>query len=227
MAKPIYLSEAEHKLVSDAVARAEEATAGEVVTIVADRSDGYTDVALAWASFAALASLGVMALLPDPFLDLYDRLTGSWNSDWTPRMVLGLAAGFAAMKFAGVFLIQLIQPVKFLLVPPPVKTARVHARAIGFFKTSAERRTSGRTGVLIYLSMREHRAEILADEAIASQVSPEVWGDAMAAMLAHIRAGRVAEGMASAVEKVGEVLAQHCPRLEDDRNELPDRLIEI
>ena len=40
-----YLSEAEHKLVSDAVAAAESTTSGEIVTVLADRSDGYTDVA--------------------------------------------------------------------------------------------------------------------------------------------------------------------------------------
>ena len=49
----------------------------------------------------------------------------------------------------------------------------------------------------------------------------------MAAMLVHIRAGRVAEGMAAAVEQVGAVLAEHFPRDENDTNELPDRLIEV
>ena len=67
----------------------------------------------------------------------------------------------------------------------------------------------------------------MADSAIASQVSPEIWGAAMAAMLGQIRAGNLAEGMIAAVEQVGAVLAQHFPRAENDRNELPDRLIEV
>ena len=49
----------------------------------------------------------------------------------------------------------------------------------------------------------------------------------MAAMLAYIREGRLAEGMVAAVERVGAVLAEHFPRAEDDVNELPDRLIEL
>jgi putative membrane protein len=49
----------------------------------------------------------------------------------------------------------------------------------------------------------------------------------MAAMLGHIREGRLAEGMVAAVGQVGAVLAQHFPRAEDDQNELPDRLIEV
>ena len=46
-------------------------------------------------------------------------------------------------------------------------------------------------------------------------------------MLAEIRQGRIAEGMAAGVRDVGFVLAQHFPRSENDENELPDRLIEV
>jgi putative membrane protein len=125
------------------------------------------------------------------------------------------------------WLIQLWQPLKFFLVPGPVKSARVRHRAVTFFRVSAERRTTARTGILIYLSMREHRAEIVADEAIASRVEPQVWGKAMEAMLHHIKRGQVGEGMAAAVADVGRILAAHFPRALDDRNELPDRPIEV
>ena len=103
----------------------------------------------------------------------------------------------------------------------------MRARADLCFKIGAERRTHGRTGVLIYLSLAEHRAEIVADEAIASQVAPEVWGEAMATLISAIRSGHAAQGLIGAVEQVGAVLAAHFPRAEDDINELPDRLIEV
>ena len=131
------------------------------------------------------------------------------------------------MKFVAVWAILHWLPLRFFLIPPPIKTARALGRAIDLFKVGAERRTHGRTGILIYLSMREHRAEIVADEAIASKVTAETWGDAMAAMLVHIKEGRCADGMIAAVEKVGAVLAEHFPRAENDTNELPDRLIEL
>ncbi|NCU13041.1 MAG: hypothetical protein GXC70_12955, partial [Sphingomonadaceae bacterium] len=107
------------------------------------------------------------------------------------------------------------------------KHARVRDRAVRYFKVGAERRTHGRTGILIYLSLAEHRAEIVADAAIAGKVEPEVWGHAMAALIGEIRAGRPGAGMVAAVEEVGAVLARHFPRADDDRNELPDRLIEL
>jgi putative membrane protein len=222
-----WLSEDEYRQVAEAVAAAEANTSGEIVTIVADRSDGYTEVALIWAALVAFAAIAVLAIWPDFYLGLADRLTGKWNAEWTPRGIIGLALFVGIAKFVGMWLIQLWQPLKFLLVPGPVKSARTRHRAIEFFKVGAERRTTGRTGILIYLSMREHRAEIVADEAIASKVEPHVWGKAMEAMLHHIKRGEVGTGMASAVAEVGKVLAAHSPRLADDRNELPDRPIEV
>lgn len=223
----IAMTEEDHARVSDAVAQAERHTAGEVVTIVAARSDAYRDVALAWAALVALLALAVLEIAPDFALSLADRVLGLWATQWTPRAIFGLALAVATVKFAAMLVLQLWQPLRLLLVPGPVKSARAHARALTCFRVGAQRRTKGRTGILIYLSLAEHRAEIIADEAIAAKVPAEVWGDAMAAMLVHIKDGRMADGMIAAVEKVGVVLARHFPRDANDRNELPDRLIEL
>lgn len=223
----LYLTPADHERVSAAVHAAEQHTAGEIVTVVADRSDGYHDIVLAWSAAVALLALGVLATVPDFYLGLVDRVLGHWGHRWTPGEVFGLAAVVALLKFAGMWLLQLWLPLRYFLVPPAIKTDRTHRHALGLFKVGAERRTAGRTGILIYLSMQEHRAHIVADEAIASQVDPAVWGQAMVAMLAELKQGRLADGMIAAVERVGAVLAEHLPRTADDTNELPDRLIEL
>ena len=221
------LTDADHDRVSAAVSAAEAHSAGEIVTILTDRSDGYWDVALAWAALVAATAILMLSLTPAFYLGLIDRVTGAWANEWTAGEIFAVALGGAAVKFLGMLVLQLWQPLKFFLVPPPVKARRVRARAVTCFKVGAERRTHGRTGILIYLSMREHRAEIVADAAIASKVAPEVWGEAMAAMLIEIKAGRIAEGMVAAIERVGAVLAEHFPRAGDDVNKLPDRLIEV
>lgn len=222
-----YLSAEDRDRISVAVQAAEANTSGEIVTILTDRSDGYTDVAMAWSILTAFTAIVVLSLFPDFYLGIYDHVTGTWANDWTPREIFALAAAVGVLKFIGMMLLQLWQSLKFLLIPGPIKSARARARAVTCFKVGAERRTSGRTGILIYLSMREHRAEIVADDAIASKVPDEVWGDAMAALLGHVRGDRIADAMIAAVERVGTVLSENFPRDGNDINELPDRLIEV
>ena len=118
-------------------------------------------------------------------------------------------------------------PLRLALTPSATKTRRVRRRSIAIFKAAAERRTVGRTGVLIYLSMAERRAEIVGDEAITKVTTPEAWGEAMAELLTEVKAGRPADGIVAAVERVGEVLKQHFPRSATDTNEIPDKLIEL
>jgi len=225
--QPIHITEADHQAVSRAVAAAESHSAGEIVTIIAGESNSFHDVAVLWSALVAFLALAVLTLFPDFYLPLVDRVLGRWASEWTAQHVLALAIIAGTAKFLTMWLLQLWRPLRLALVPAALKSARVRDRAVRYFKVGAERRTHGRTGILIYLSLAEHRAEIVADEAIASKVAPEVWGDAMAALIAEIRAGRPGAGMVAAVEQVGAVLAQHFPRAEDDRNELPDRLIEL
>ncbi|QYJ06648.1 TPM domain-containing protein [Qipengyuania flava] len=222
-----YLSQADHTIVSDAVAKAELTTSGEIVTVLADRSDGYSDIVLVWAIALGFSAMSLFAVLPQPFMDLWDRLIGGWAHEWSTGELASMTIALGLIAFTAGWLLISWDPVRFALTPGPVKTSRVHSRAIKHFKVGAERRTHGRTGVLLYLSMREHRAEIVADQPIAEIVPAEVWGEAMADMLAEIKQGRIAEGLAAGVRDVGAVLSEHFPRGEDDENELPDRLIEV
>ena len=133
----------------------------------------------------------------------------------------------AVLKFTAVLLILKWMPLRLALTPGATKSRRVRRRAIGIFKAAAERRTVGRTGILIYLSMAEHRAEIVADDAITKVTTPETWGDAMTALLVEVKQGKMGDGIVAAIERVGVVLAEHFPRSATDTNEIPDKLIEL
>ena len=222
-----YLNEAGHKTVPDAVAEAELQTSGEIVTVLADRSDGYTDVILLWAVGIAFTAMSIWAVFPTMVLGTIDWAMGGWGHQWTPGEIIAWITGLGLLKFLVAWLILSWDPLRFLVVPGPVKSSRARDAAVRHFKVGAERRTHGRTGVLLYVSMREHRAEIVADQAIATTVDAEVWGQAMADMLTEIKEGRLAEGLAAGVRDVGAVLSEQFPRAEDDQNELPDRLIEV
>jgi putative membrane protein len=221
------LSEEDHALVTAAVARAERQSDGEVVTIVADRSDSYHDVALHYAVLMMLLVPSVIALMPQGAIDWAVGLVFGWN----PELSRGAVMLFLFVKLAAVFLIVRLllayMPLRMALTPGATKSRRVGRRAVALFRASAEKKTRGRTGVLLYLSLLEHRAEILADEAIASKVEPEVWGEAMEVLIDHVKDGRPGQGIAGAVEKIGAVLAGVLPNTVGNENELPDRLIEI
>jgi putative membrane protein len=217
----------DHELVSVAVANAENNTDGEIVTIVSQLSDSYRETAYVWASIAAMLALASFVLFSQFYTDLFIQLTGTWNHQFSIGEYALLAGSAAILKWVAVWLILHWQPLRLLLTLPHVKRRAVHARALDLFRVGTERRTVGRTGILIYLSMLEHRAEIVADDAITAKVPAEVWGEAMLALIEHTRAGRPGEGLAEAVRQVGAVLNEHFPKSNDDRNELPDRLIEL
>ena len=221
------LSEADHALVTEAVAKAERASDGEIVTIVAQRSDAYHDVGLHYAVLAMLLVPTIGALLPQSLIDWVLGLVLGWNASlsWRVLMVL-LFAKMAAVFLIVRFLLAWMK-LRMALTPGSTKTRRVRRRAIELFRAGTEKRTKGRTGVLLYLSLLEHRAEIVADQAIHSQVETDIWGEAMALLIENVKAGRTGEGMALAVERIGAVLSEKLPPTLDNPNELPDRLIEL
>lgn len=225
--KVSHVSAADHDRVTAAVAAAEADTSGEIVTVIAAQSNDYDDVALVWASVIAFLAMSIVALFPDFYQGLYYRLTGGWGHELTANQWLGTVIAIGVLKWIGVWLILLWRPLRLWLTPRAILAARVRARAIDLFKVGTEAKTLGRTGVLLYVSLREHRADIVADEAIAAKVAPEVWGDAMAALVDLVRKGQPGAGMAEAVRQMGAVLTEHFPRGSENPNELPDRLIEL
>lgn len=221
------MTEADHQRITGAVHAAEAGSAGEIVTIIADQSDQYLDIAMWWSVLAGVIGLAALALFPEFYANLVATFSGGWVTETTVADALELALAVFIIKFVAMRLIMQWRAARFWLTPKRLKAGRVRRRAVRYFKVGAESRTSGRTGILIYLSMAEHVAEIVADEAIHSKVAGDVWGEAMAKLVSHVREGRIADGMIAAISDVGVVLAQHLPRAADDVNELPDRLIEL
>ena len=223
----IQLSDADRDKVSAAIAAAESNSSGEIVAVATPISDAYHDVALHWALIPLFAVLAWAAWRPTALVWWYDFLFGGWSPDPTMSQLLTLLMFFAALKFTVALLILKWMPLRLLLTPGATKHRRVRRRAISIFKAAAEKRTAGKTGILIYLSMAERRAEIVADEAIVKVTDEHTWGEAMNALITDVRDGRPGDGIVAAIERVGTVLAEHFPRSAADCNEIPDKLIEL
>jgi putative membrane protein len=166
-------------------------------------------------------------VVPQSWIDWWLTLLFGWGAEGGWRLLMLLVLGKMIFVFLVVRYALAWMPLRMAVTPKGTKHRRVRRRAVEVFHTTCAQRTKGQTGVLLYLSLLERQAEIVADEAIHSRTEPEVWGEAMAALVTEIKAGRPGEGMVQSVEKIGEVLAKCLPPQSENPNELPDRLIEI
>ncbi|MEY4269401.1 MAG: hypothetical protein RLZZ58_617 [Pseudomonadota bacterium] len=217
----------DHDRVTAAVAFAEGHTSGEIATVVAGRSSRYADIALWWALGIGLLALAVVLGFADFYRSLAHWAFGDWGAELSPASERALLFFFVVAKAGGTWVILLWRPLRLWLTPRAVKRERVRQAAIDAFRVGVEARTTGRTGVVVYLSMDEHMAEIVADAAIHGKVADAVWGDAMVALVDAARDGRPGDGIVAAVRQIGAILADHFPLGAHDHNELPDRLVEL
>jgi len=221
------ISDSDRAAIGAAVTAAEQTTDAEIVAIVADRSDAYHDAALHWIFLGVLLLIAVMAALPRHFVAILDAVYGGWGGGWTTGQLLTALLVLVILVFLILRLATQPGDIRMLLTPQSTKARRVRARAVLLFRAAIEARTASRTGVLLYVSLAEHRAEIVTDDAILARTSPDDWGEAMAALIEGLKDGRTGDGMVAAIGRVGAVLAQHFPYTGTDPNELPDRLIEL
>jgi putative membrane protein len=201
------LSEPEKSRVVDAIRAAEARTSGEIFCVIAHSSSDSRMIPIAWAAIVALA-------VPLPLIYL-------------TRWPAGVIYLIQLIAFILTTALLSLPAIRFHIVPERAKREYAHARAMEQFLAHGLHLTERRTGVLIFASMAERYAEIVADAGINAKVGPEVWTNAIAAMIAAIRAGRPGDGFTTAVEQCGAVLEQYFPPGALDRDELPNKVVEI
>jgi putative membrane protein len=197
------MTNADRAAIAAAIRAAEQRTSGQIVCVLARSSSDYSHVSVLWAALAALIS-------PWPLI--------VFTQQSVQRIFFIQIAVFLAAA-----LVLSWSPVRMALVPRAVRRARAHRAAVEQFFARGLTRTKGRTGVLIFVSLAERYARIVADEGIASKVKNAEWQAAVDALTAHFRDGRLVEGFVAAIERCGAVLAAHAPP-HGAGDELPDRI---
>ena len=191
--------------ISAAITDAERNTSGEIIAVVAEQSSRYQYVPFMWAALLAL-------VIPWPLIH------------------------FTWMKVQWIFLIQLLvffallalawhPKVRMALVPRSIANANARRRAAEQFLVQNLHTTTGRTGVLVFVSAAEQRVEIIADSGIDARVPKGTWQKIVDDFTREIGAGHAVDGFVHAIEKIGGHLAEHFPPGSRDPNELPDHLI--
>jgi putative membrane protein len=207
------LSEVDHRRVADAIRAAEKGTSGEIYCVLARQSGDYFYPA----AFAVLCAMVVVDLLAALAID---RL-------WLAIPLPWFAAAEACAAVAVLAMLWFFPAFRIHLVPRHVRFRGAHDNALRQFLARNVHRTGGRTGVLIFVSLAEHYATVIADEGIDAKVPEEAWTQIVNDLVAHARADRLAEGYLDAIRSAGALLAQHFPSAPSDRNELDDHLAEI
>jgi len=198
------LSAEEKKRIEQAVVEAEKNTSGELVPLIVDRSYDYPRAELVGAGCGALAG----------------GLTLSWafggDSIW---FFLPAYAVLFALFF---LLIRFTPSLKRRLIHPAELDAEVDEKALVSFLEYGLHETRDRTGILILISLFEHRVEVLADKGINAKVPKGEWDHIVAHIVAGIREDRLCDALCEAIAECGELLAKNFPPRPDDTNELPN-----
>jgi uncharacterized membrane protein len=95
-------------------------------------------------------------------------------------------------------------------------------RAVAVFERLSMHQTAARHGVLVYVSVEDHKLAVLGDRGIHERVGQVYWDRLVQGVIAQLRERRHRDGLVHAVAEVGAVLRRHFPRRPDDVNELPD-----
>ena len=196
-----------------AVCEAERRTRGEIVPMIVPRSAQYREAGHALGSIFALITMAVLLL--------WDR--AGWGGNLSPAWILlAVVVAYGMGDYAG-----LLPATIRLLTSRERIDSVVRRRAEAAFYEHGLHKTREGTGILIMLSLLERRVQVLADKAINERVPPSTWDQIVQELVAAIQEGRPTEGFCRAIEKCGDLLAEHFPaRSNDNPDELSDDLIQ-
>jgi putative membrane protein len=198
------ISEADRARIADAIRAAEARSSGEIVCVLAQSSVQPGALPVLIAAVVALA-------LPWLLLAFTDFAVA--------RILL-----LQALVFLLLLVLLLLPPVAAALLPRRARRAAAYRAAAEQFVVRGIARKQERSGILIFVSLAERYARIMADEGIAARVPQAEWQAAVDVLVLHMREGRIAEGFIGAIGLCSEVLAVHFPRAPESSSELPDRI---
>ena len=213
--EPVHLSEDEKSRISEAVRAVEARTRAEIVPILVARSGLYRDaqhrVGL------ALALVVLTTLLMGESL----WVAWAWQTVHTAWVLLATLLAYAAGSWLGTF----ASVIRSVMSTDRLR-GKVELRAQRAFAQHSLSRTRQRTGVLLMVSLLEHRVCVLPDVGIGPGITPAQWNEVVEAVVAKLKRNDIAGGFCAGIERCGLLLARVCPAVPGDNpDELSNRLV--
>ncbi len=214
------LSKNDTKQISSAVQKAESKTSGEIATAMIKESYDYAIYELMFAIVIGFVYFVVMMFFAG---SIEQYLQGKFW-DYSVNYLI-MFYGFSTFVVITIFyFIGNISSIDRLIVPRKIRLQKVQERATRYFMESGVYNTKDRTGILIFISIMEHRVELLADSGINQKIPKEKWQSIVDNILAGIKQKQIAKHLVESIDECGNLLAEHFPIQADDKNELADEI---
>ena len=209
--------------INEAIVEAESHTSAEIVPVLATASGRYDrpeDMVGLWFGLA----LAAVAYLLVPNATQVPDSWGQTSSIWKLIIVLGcMVAGF----IAGAVLGSRVAWLRRLCTPRRQMRDEVQTRARSVFFDNRIHRTAGGTGLLVYISLYERQAALIADETVTEKLGQAALDELCGELTSALSQGDIALAIIHSLNSVGQRLGDVMPRAEGDLNELPDALVTI
>lgn len=197
----------EKEQIRQAVASAEGSTAGEIATMVVDRSDSYREAV----TLGAVLGSAMLALL----IAIVSQHVTIWS--YLPLAII--------LYFPFQLLVRRVPSLQRPFIAGSRLEEAVKERAVRAFYEKGLYRTADETGILIFISIFERKVWILGDRGINSRISSDSWQQLVKVLTTGIREGRACEALCAVIGSCGKELARHFPRQKNDSNELQDEIL--
>lgn len=216
-----FLSDHEKTRIEAAVTEAEAETSAEIVPALATDSGRYDRSEDVFGLWVGLFCMVVAWFL----LRSQGAEEAHWGSTWSrfelPILVLAVVAGFLVGALAS----TVLGWGRRAFTPKKQMRDEVAAAAARIFFDQRVHRTEGATGVLIYLSLFERMAYVMADRTALEKLGQSAIDELCKQLTDGIQAGDAATALCEVIASAGERLAAVLPREEGDRDELSNALI--
>jgi len=224
----------EKKCIADSIKKAETNTSGEIAVMVVDSSDSYREAE----TLGAFILSGFFSLFLETIKTYLMALKaagwGYGSSGFSAHFLSEAVANAAVWTYIPmVFLLYF--PFRFLISKlPEMKIPflsgkrieeTVRERAVMAFYEKQLYKTRDETGILIFISLLEHRVWILGDRGINEKVAADFWGIIASELSSGIKEKQYGKSVCLAISKCGEELSKYFPKKFDDTNELADEVI--
>jgi putative membrane protein len=198
------ISKPDRERISAAIRAVEQKTSGEIVCVLARTSSDAITLPILIAAVVALALPWLLVAL-------------------TALPVFRVLA-LQVLTFVALAGVLSLPRIRVTLMPRAARRAVAHRAAMEQFISRGIARTEDRCGILIFVSLAERYARVVADDGIAAKVPQRQWQAAVDALIAHMKDGRIADGFIAAIELCGNELTAHFPRAATTRDELPNKI---